>query len=84
MTDFVSELKSAVAEEAIDKLKYLRLAEIAPEKYSSMLKDIAAEEGCHRKHLLDILSDCGESFCESENSPPKETVAKKTSETKDE
>ena len=77
MTDFVSELKSAVTEEAGDKLKYLRLAEIAPEKYSSMLKDIAAEEGCHRKHLLDILSDCGES-------PPKETVAKKTTETKGE
>ena len=59
MTDFVSELKNAIQEEINDHHKYLSIAEIAPEKYAPIIRDIAAEEESHKKHLHKILEDCG-------------------------
>ena len=64
MTDFVAEVKKSIKEEENDQQKYLKLAENAPEKYAPIIRDIAAEEESHRKHLHEILEDCG---CGSES-----------------
>ena len=68
------QLKKAHAEELSDAEKYYKMAESAPEKYASILRDIAHEEELHAKHIKSILDDMGcdcdehETESESENS----------------
>ena len=61
-TDLVAELKKDLEDEAGDHDKYLKLAMAADEKYpwrgyGAILRDIAKEEGIHRKHIQMILED---------------------------
>lgn len=56
------ELMAAHEDEASDVEKYMKLAEIADEKYpdcgyGSILRDIGKEESVHKKHLKSILED---------------------------
>lgn len=51
-------------EEIADAEKYAKLASEAPEKYAPILRQIAAEEHVHARHLEDILSDMKESKSE--------------------
>lgn len=46
-------------EELLDADSYETLADEAPEKYASILRQIAREERVHARHLADILSDMG-------------------------
>ena len=56
------ELIAAHEDEASDVEKYMKLAELADEKYpsrgyGSILRDIGKEESVHKKHIKLILED---------------------------
>lgn len=52
-----AEIETAIAEEAADSEKYLKMAEEAGDKYAPILRDIAHEELTHKKHLQAIHDD---------------------------
>ena len=60
--DLMTELQDAHEDEAQDVEKYMKLAELADEKYpsrgyGSILRDIGKEESVHKKHIKLILED---------------------------
>ena len=67
--EFAEKLKSYIEEETGDFDKYMKLAAEAPEKYAPIIRDIAKEEAVHKRHLENILADCGCSMNEEEAEP---------------
>ena len=62
MDEMVKKLQEAIEDESADVEKYTEMAETAaaayPETaYAAVLRDIAREEGVHKRHLEEILSD---------------------------
>ena len=70
---FAEKIKEYIEEEKTDCNKYKELAETAPEKYAPIIRDIAREEETHRKHLEDILADCGGCSATDEEEAEEET-----------
>jgi len=51
------DLTEFIEEELKDSDKYLKIAEIAPDKYKPIFRDIAKEEKKHRELLKEIMED---------------------------
>lgn len=54
---FMKHLEEYLAEEEKDSGKYETMAEMAPDKYKPILRDIAWEEKIHHKHLSSMLEE---------------------------
>lgn len=72
----LKELKEWLKEEISDENKYLEMAEKAPDKYKSILRDIGYEEKNHAKLLKEILDDC--CCCEGEETGSTESHHEET------